>query len=46
MAIGSEIDFIDLKITHSSLASMTGTAQGYSQGWPGLVQQIKSFVEK
>jgi uncharacterized protein YndB with AHSA1/START domain len=35
-----------LKVTHSNLAPLPGAAQGYSQGWPGLVQQIKSFVEK
>jgi uncharacterized protein YndB with AHSA1/START domain len=35
-----------LKVTHSGLAPLTGAAQGYSQGWPGLVQQIKNFVEK
>ena len=35
-----------LKVTHSGLAPMPGTAQGYSQGWPGLLQQIKTFIEK
>jgi uncharacterized protein YndB with AHSA1/START domain len=35
-----------LKVTHSGLAPLAGVAQGYSQGWPGLVQQIKNFVEK
>jgi uncharacterized protein YndB with AHSA1/START domain len=35
-----------LKVTHSGLATMAGVAAGYSQGWPGLVQQIKSFLEK
>jgi uncharacterized protein YndB with AHSA1/START domain len=35
-----------LKVTHSGLAPLSGAAQGYSQGWPGLVQQIKNFVEK
>jgi uncharacterized protein YndB with AHSA1/START domain len=35
-----------LKVTHSGLAAMKGLAQGYSQGWPGLVEQIKKFVEK
>jgi uncharacterized protein YndB with AHSA1/START domain len=34
-----------LKVTHSNLAALAGAAQGYSQGWPGLVQQIKNFVE-
>ncbi len=35
-----------LKVTHSNLARLPGVAQGYSQGWPGLVEQIKNFVEK
>jgi uncharacterized protein YndB with AHSA1/START domain len=35
-----------LKVTHSGLAPLSGAAQGYSQGWPGLVRQIKNFVEK
>ncbi|MFY9741370.1 MAG: SRPBCC domain-containing protein [Candidatus Sulfotelmatobacter sp.] len=35
-----------LKVTHSGLAPLAGAAQGYNQGWPGLVQQIKHFVEK
>lgn len=35
-----------LKVTHSGLAPLAGAAQGYAQGWPGLVQQIKNFVEK
>lgn len=35
-----------LKVRHSGLAGQKGLAEGYSQGWPGLVQQIKGFVEK
>jgi uncharacterized protein YndB with AHSA1/START domain len=35
-----------LTVTHSSLAPLAGAAQGYSQGWPGLLQQIKNFIEK
>jgi uncharacterized protein YndB with AHSA1/START domain len=35
-----------LKVTHSGLAPMPGTAQGYSHGWPGLLHQIKAFIEK
>jgi len=35
-----------LKVTHSGLAALAGVAEGYAQGWPGLVQQIKNFVEK
>lgn len=35
-----------LKVTHSNLGALPGAAEGYAQGWPGLVQQIKQFVEK
>ena len=35
-----------LKVTHSGLAPLPGAAEGYAQGWPGLVEQIKKFVEK
>jgi uncharacterized protein YndB with AHSA1/START domain len=35
-----------LKVTHSNLAPLPGAAQGYGQGWPGLLQQIKNFLEK
>jgi uncharacterized protein YndB with AHSA1/START domain len=35
-----------LKVTHSNLAALTGAAQGYGQGWPGLLRQIKTFIEK
>jgi uncharacterized protein YndB with AHSA1/START domain len=35
-----------LKVTHSGLAPLAGVAKGYSEGWPGLVQQIKNFVER
>jgi uncharacterized protein YndB with AHSA1/START domain len=35
-----------LKVTHRGLAAMKGLAEGYAQGWPGLVEQIKKFVEK
>ena len=35
-----------LKVTHSGLAALAGVAEGYAQGWPGLVQQVKNFVEK
>jgi uncharacterized protein YndB with AHSA1/START domain len=34
-----------LKVTHSGLAPLADAAQGYSQGWPGLIEQIKNFVE-
>jgi uncharacterized protein YndB with AHSA1/START domain len=35
-----------LKLTHSGLAQIAGACEGYSQGWPGLLQAIKIFVEK
>lgn len=35
-----------LTVTHSGLAAIAGAAEGYSQGWPGLVEQIKKFVER
>jgi uncharacterized protein YndB with AHSA1/START domain len=35
-----------LKMTHSGLAPLAGACEGYSQGWPGLLQSIKRFVEK
>jgi uncharacterized protein YndB with AHSA1/START domain len=35
-----------LKVTHSGLTPLAGAAQGYAQGWPGLVEQIKNFLEK
>ncbi|HEY1660360.1 MAG TPA: SRPBCC domain-containing protein [Candidatus Sulfotelmatobacter sp.] len=34
-----------LKVTHSGLAPLN-VAKDYAQGWPGLVEQIKNFVEK
>jgi uncharacterized protein YndB with AHSA1/START domain len=34
-----------LKVTHSKLAALD-LAKDYAQGWPGLVQQIKNFVER
>jgi hypothetical protein len=34
-----------LKVTHSGLAQMPAACQGYSQGWPGLVQSLKNFAE-
>jgi uncharacterized protein YndB with AHSA1/START domain len=34
-----------LKVTHSGLAQLN-VAKDYAQGWPGLVEQIKNFVEK
>jgi uncharacterized protein YndB with AHSA1/START domain len=34
-----------LKLTHSGLAPIPGAPQGYSSGWPGLLQSIKRNVE-
>ena len=35
-----------VKLTHSGLKQIPGACEGYSQGWPGLLQQIRNFVEK
>ena len=35
-----------LTVVHSGLLPLPGACQGYSQGWPGLVQSLKNFVEK
>lgn len=35
-----------VKITHSGLAQLPSAATGYSQGWPGLLQDLKRFLEK
>jgi uncharacterized protein YndB with AHSA1/START domain len=35
-----------LKVTHSGLAPLPGACEGYSQGWPGLLQAVKASVEK
>jgi len=35
-----------LKVIHSGLLPIPGACQGYSQGWPGLVQRIKNLIEK
>lgn len=35
-----------LKVTHNGLAQLAGACQAYSQGWPGLVQSLKNFLEK
>jgi uncharacterized protein YndB with AHSA1/START domain len=34
-----------LKVTHSGLTQLPEACQGYSQGWPGLVQSLKNSVE-
>ena len=36
----------DVSVTHSGLLPLPGACQGYSQGWPGLVQSIKNVLEK
>lgn len=35
-----------LKVTHSGLAQLPAACQAYSQGWPGLLQSMKNFLEK
>ena len=35
-----------LKVTHSGLLPIPGACQGYSQGWPGLVQSLKNVLER
>jgi uncharacterized protein YndB with AHSA1/START domain len=35
-----------VKVTHSGLAQLPAACQGYSQGWPGLLQAFKNFLEK
>ncbi len=35
-----------VKVTHSGLAQLPSAATGYSQGWPGLLQDLKKFLEK
>jgi uncharacterized protein YndB with AHSA1/START domain len=35
-----------LEVTHSGLAQQPGACAGYSQGWPGLVEALKKFVEQ
>jgi uncharacterized protein YndB with AHSA1/START domain len=35
-----------VKVTHSGLATMPDACTGYSQGWPGLLEQVKAFCEK
>jgi len=35
-----------LKVTHSGLAPLPGACEGYSQGWPGLLEAVKASVEK
>jgi len=35
-----------LRVVHSGLLPVPGGCQGYSQGWPGLLQSIKNVLEK
>ena len=35
-----------VKVTHSGLAPLPESRKGYAEGWPGLLQQIRRFVEK
>ena len=35
----------NLKVTHRGLAALPGACEGYGQGWPGLVEAVKTFVE-
>jgi uncharacterized protein YndB with AHSA1/START domain len=35
-----------LKVTHSGLAALPGACEGYSQGWPGLLEAVRTFVER
>jgi uncharacterized protein YndB with AHSA1/START domain len=35
-----------LTVTHSGLSPIPGACQGYSQGWPGLMQTLKNVLEK
>jgi uncharacterized protein YndB with AHSA1/START domain len=35
-----------VKLTHSGLAALPDACTGYSQGWPGLLEQVKNFCER
>ncbi len=35
-----------VKVTHSGLGQLPEACTAYSQGWPGLVDALKKFVEK
>jgi|SRR5215469_18686637 len=35
-----------VKVTHSGLLALPDACTGYSQGWPGLLEQVKNFVER
>ena len=35
-----------LRVTHSGLLQLPTARAGYSQGWPGLIEAIKKYLEK
>jgi uncharacterized protein YndB with AHSA1/START domain len=35
-----------VKVTHSGLSNLPAARNGYSGGWPGVVEQLKNFAEK
>jgi uncharacterized protein YndB with AHSA1/START domain len=35
-----------VKVTHSGLRQLPAARNGYSKGWPGLLQAVKDFLEK
>jgi len=35
-----------VKVTHSGLAKLPASRKDYSGGWPGVVQSLKTFLEK
>jgi len=39
-------DGTHVKVTHSGLAQEAVARKDYSGGWPGVVEQLKKFVEK
>jgi uncharacterized protein YndB with AHSA1/START domain len=35
-----------VKMTHSGLKQIKGACEGYSQGWPGLLEELKKYLEQ
>jgi uncharacterized protein YndB with AHSA1/START domain len=35
-----------LKVTHSGLALLPVSGKSYAEGWPGLLQHVRKFIEK
>jgi hypothetical protein len=35
-----------VKVTHSGLANLPIARKDYSGGWPGVLDQLKNFVEQ